>query len=139
MFHEKNTYGAIECQKKKNAWVSKADEDEGWPRGVEKTPPKGALETNRLSWLSLRVLQKGTFIKRPGKTPLLFSIPKKVVPLAVKRNRLKRLIREAVRQEAFFKGSEDRVYWFRVFKAPQVLDLNGVKQTIKGLLEGPVG
>ncbi|MBI4352477.1 MAG: ribonuclease P protein component [Candidatus Omnitrophica bacterium] len=97
------------------------------------------METNRLSWLSLRVLQKGTFIKRPGKTPLLFSIPKKVVPLAVKRNRLKRLIREAVRQEAFFKGSEDRVYWFRVFKAPQVLDLNGVKQTIKGLLEGPVG
>ena len=83
-------------------------------------------------WLSLKVA------RRPEQTrPEVFiSIPKKAVPLAVKRNRLKRLIREAVRGDDFFKAP-GQVYVLRAGAFPGPVKLDAVKRTIAELKEGP--
>ena len=70
-------------------------------------------------WLSLKVS-----IKEKSVPVLLISVPKKIVSLATRRNRLKRLIREVFRQEAFF--DQDKVYQFRVIRNPGDLGLKEV-------------
>ena len=84
------------------------------------------------SWLSLKVLEN-TSKKPPAKPQIHISVPKKVVPLATRRNRIKRLIREVVRKEAFF-GDGGKVYSFRVFRPPaESLDLWEVKKVVESL------
>jgi len=84
------------------------------------------------NWLSLKVLENASK-KPPAKPQIHISVPKKIVPLATRRNRIKRLIREAVRKEAFF-GDAGKVYLFRVLRAPaEKLDLWDVKKLIVSL------
>jgi RNase P protein component len=54
-----------------------------------------------------------------------------VVPLATRRNRIKRLIREAVRGSAFFEA--EKVYTFKVRKFPEDLNLALVRKEIDEL------
>ncbi|MGH7197282.1 MAG: ribonuclease P protein component [Candidatus Omnitrophota bacterium] len=69
---------------------------------------------------------------------VLISIPKKTVPLAVRRNRLKRLIREATRKHAAFSGV--RIYSFRVLSAPEKgLGLGDVQNAIEKCLARQAG
>lgn len=84
------------------------------------------------SWLSLKVSDKvalGDKILKPG---LFISVPKKVVPLAVNRNRLRRLVREVTRADDYFK-KRDKVYYFRVREWPGKTGLSEVRQIIMGL------
>ena len=83
-------------------------------------------------WLSLKVSDKVTLGDKVLKPGLFISVPKKVVSLATKRNRLKRLIREAVRVEGRFQ-KRDQVYYFRVREWPGEIGLSDVKKMIAGL------
>ena len=86
--------------------------------------PGGAL-----SWLSLKVQDRSD--SRPH--PVLYiSIPKKVVPLATRRNRVKRLLREALKGHALKTGRE---YCFRVRLAPVDPSLQDVKTLVRNLFQ----
>ena len=60
------------------------------------------------------------------------SVPKKIVGKAVRRNRIKRVLREALRQETLPSVGQVRV--FRVVRAPEVVDLKVAKQAVYELL-----
>ena len=83
------------------------------------------------SWLSLTVSGKDHSGIASGKVTLLIAVPKKVVRLATQRNRIKRLIREAVRGDTFFKG--EKIYTFKVRKFHKELDLALVLKEINAL------
>lgn len=78
-------------------------------------------------WLSLVISKNDD--NRPG---VLIQIPKKAVPLAVHRNRLKRLIREAVRGDDFFRDP-GKCFAFRARGFPDDAGLGPVKQMISEL------
>jgi ribonuclease P protein component len=64
---------------------------------------------------------------------VLISIPKKIVPLAVRRNRIKRLIREVTRKNSAFSGP--KLYSFRVHSEPGgQVGLQDVRQAIEQCL-----
>ena len=69
------------------------------------------------SWLSCEVSEKDVRQPRSAKPLIFISIPKKVVPLATGRNRIKRLIREAMRENPYLNDPR-KVYFFKVVKAP---------------------
>ena len=83
-------------------------------------------------WLSLKVSEG----KRPEngtrKSSLLISIPKKIVRLAVRRNRIKRVLREALRSKPFLK--ENKVYVFKVFRSPEKVSLESAQLAIHDIL-----
>jgi ribonuclease P protein component len=82
-------------------------------------------------WLSLRVSESNNSGTKNQKKPAVFiSIPKKHVVLATKRNRLKRLIREVIRSEPFFKRS-GAVFFIRVNQMPASLEFPAVKEAIQ--------
>ena len=82
-------------------------------------------------WLSLTVYDE----KEPkGKSPkpfFLISVPKKVVSQAVRRNRIKRVLREALKNETFFK--EKKVYVFKVLRSPEKVNLKSARFMIDEL------
>jgi len=82
-------------------------------------------------WLYLKISDtvSGPANKAAKTSPrVLISVPKKLVRLATERNRLKRLVREAVRKDAFFKAP--RVYYFRVLARPTKPGLSDVQRQI---------
>ena len=79
-------------------------------------------------WLSLTVLDPLLSVQTLRKAKVHISVPKAVVKLAVTRNRLKRVLREAVKQDPFF--AKDRSYRLRVRQMPRTVDL---KTAQKGL------
>ena len=66
------------------------------------------------------------------KPRILIAIPKKVIRLAVGRNRLRRLIREAIRNDDFFKDRQ-KVYSVYVHQQVEGLKMNQVKETLEAL------
>ncbi len=82
------------------------------------------------SWLSFEVSEKDPRKPRSAKPSIFISIPKKVVHLATDRNRIKRLIREASRESSYFMD-EQKVYLFRVLKAPLKPSLGQVQELLK--------
>jgi ribonuclease P protein component len=63
---------------------------------------------------------------------LRISVPKKIVRLAVRRNRVKRLIREATRKDGAFAGP--KLYSFRVHSLPERLTLPEVRAAVEKCL-----
>lgn len=80
-------------------------------------------------WLELEVSKKA--VSRKAKN-FLFLIPKKIVKNAVDRNRIKRLIREAIRSDDFF-HDDNNFYKFRVRTLPERLDLKKMQSEIHKL------
>ena len=70
-------------------------------------------------WLSLRVLEES---KLNSAKSFLISIPKKKVPLAVRRNRIRRVLREALRMHPVFQGNS-KTFSFYVLRDPRSLSL----------------
>lgn len=89
-------------------------------------------------WLSLKIIDRRT--PPPGGTArplspryrLLISVPKKSVRLATQRNRIKRLIREAVRLDGLF-GEADRTYLLKVQRDPGGIGLDQTRQQLHAL------
>jgi ribonuclease P protein component len=78
-------------------------------------------------WLSLTVLNNPS-----SETPRVYiSVPKRAVKLAVKRNRIKRVLREAVRLDPFF--AKNRIYRLRVSEMPIQIDLKEAQKALSTL------
>ncbi len=85
------------------------------------------------NWLSLKVSDPSNPLSG-GKPGVFISVPKKVVRLAKDRNRLKRLIREALRAESAPKIFPDKkVYYLRVLKKPVRPGLEDARKEIGNL------
>lgn len=82
-------------------------------------------------WLSLTVLSSPRSETNPRKPQVLISVPKRTVKLAVTRNRLKRVLREAVRSDPFF--GTGKVYRLKVNGMPKNLDLAQARRTLEAL------
>ncbi len=82
-------------------------------------------------WLSLKVLDSPLSepVNRPPKVHI--SIPKRTVKLAVARNRLKRVLREAVRRDPFF--VKNKTYRLRVNMPPATVDLKTAQKILETL------
>ena len=83
-----------------------------------------------VAWLSLKISENAASQNRGLKPGVFISVPKKTVSLATKRNRLRRLVREAVRVDDYFKRA-NKVYYFRVHRWPGDLALQDVIEKIK--------
>jgi ribonuclease P protein component len=79
-------------------------------------------------WLSLKLLGRASGTRIAKKARPMISIPKKVAPLAVTRNRVKRLIREAVRLTG--DPAPKKKYCFRVHRIPEKLNLEIVQKAV---------
>ncbi len=82
-------------------------------------------------WLSLKVLDSSLSEPAPRTPKVYISIPKKTVKLAVARNRLKRVLREAIRLDPFF--VTDKTYRLRVNGSPKTVNLGSAQKTLKAL------
>ena len=86
------------------------------------------------NWLTLKVSHSSLSKPQESKEAvLMISVPKRIVKLAVHRNRLRRLIREATRNKDVFRES-NKVYHFYVQKAPANASLGSVQKMIQELL-----
>ena len=74
-------------------------------------------------WLSLTVSNLVT-----SKT-VHISIPKRIVKRAVARNRVRRVLREAMKLDPFFR--EEKVYILKVLRLPKTVDLYMAKKAIE--------
>lgn len=82
-------------------------------------------------WLSLMVSDTDPSRSRVKKTLIL--VPKKVVALATRRNRLRRMIREVTRKDPFFLR-KDSFFQFKVISpAPQDPGLAEIRDLIERL------
>ena len=86
-------------------------------------------------WLDLKVSERGAARSSSPKAPYFISVPKRVVNLATRRNRIKRLIREAVRKSALDPGPDKIFTWQVVKLPPDNLGLQSVVQTLKELAD----
>lgn len=83
-------------------------------------------------WLVLKVVGRGSTKEKPQ----LFVIPKKVVRLSTRRNRLKRLLRESIRRHKVL--AEEFLHQKLLFilrKPPEEFNLAVVSVKVKELLE----
>jgi len=72
-------------------------------------------------WLALTVSKEKSPINKLRKAPFFISVPKKIVRQAVLRNRIKRVLREALRSKPFFE--QNKVYFFKVLSFPTKVSL----------------
>ena len=84
------------------------------------------------NWISLRLIRPAIREAQPRRPFVTISIPKKVLRLATRRNRLKRLIKEAIRADGSFK-EKDKFYAFVVMAYPGRVSLNDVKTALTKL------
>ena len=82
-------------------------------------------------WLSLTVLDPLLSVPALRRSKVHISVPKAVVKLAVNRNRLKRVLREAVKLDSFF--AKDRSYRLRVKQMPRTVDLKSARKGLEEL------
>ena len=82
-------------------------------------------------WLSLTVSEGKSPKATPRQRLFHISVPKKIVRQAVRRNRIKRVLREALRLETLSNG---KVHLFRVLRMPQSVDLKDAKKAVHELL-----
>lgn len=94
-------------------------------------------------WLSLKIsvkdplgVQKKTLLSGERSRGAFFiSVPKRLVPLSTRRNRIRRLIREAARQDPFFLAA-GALYEFKVTSAPRDPGLEKVKAVLENIKTG---
>jgi RNase P protein component len=82
-------------------------------------------------WLSLTILESPSSVRSSQQARVHISVPKSTVKLAVTRNRLKRVLREAVRRDPFF--GRKGVYCLRVHRMPRETGLAAAQKTLETL------
>jgi len=133
-------------KKKKNTWFFSEERNEGFEKKKKKKEMASGCFLNKKANLFLLSLKKGKkkegdflkmfFLEKKDlkKTKIFPVVPKKKVNLAVKRNRIKRWIREAVRKnlnENFLKG----IFVVFLKKYSQSLNFQKVEKEIKNILK----
>ena len=86
-------------------------------------------------WLSLKVSEEKDPERKAGKPLFLISVPKKVVRLAVRRNRIRRVLREVLRHRPF--STENKTYLLKVLRSPEKVDLESAKVAVHELFDRP--
>ncbi|MCG3177295.1 MAG: Ribonuclease P protein component [Candidatus Omnitrophica bacterium] len=87
-------------------------------------------------WLSLKIVDRAEASAPaaggalPARHRLLISVPKRSVRLAIRRNRIKRLIREAVRLDGLF-SRQDRTHLLKVQRDPGAIGLAETRQALR--------
>ncbi len=76
-------------------------------------------------WLSL------TVSKLVSSKTVHISVPKRIVKQAVVRNRIRRVLREALRLEPYFR--EEKVYTLKVLRLPKSVSLDTAKKALEPL------
>ena len=84
-------------------------------------------------WLNIRVSNQSKPGNHSRKASFLISIPKKIVDLATRRNRLKRLVREAFRKEVTI--DLDKIYQFRVVRDPKDPGFDETQDVVRRLIQ----
>ena len=82
-------------------------------------------------WLSLTVSEPSSSEKQSPKARVYISIPKRTVKRAVARNRLKRVLREAVRRDPFF--GRDGIFRLKVCALPVRVNLAAALRSLEAL------
>ena len=82
-------------------------------------------------WLSLKILESSLSQNQSKKACIHISVPKRAVKLAVTRNRIKRVLREAVRRDPFFERAG--IYRLQVRQLPQKVDLSSARAILEEL------
>ena len=102
-----------------------------WWAGMRVSKSSAVIRSSQCYWLIIRLLPK-----RPrAKNAYFLSIPKKVVPLSTRRNRLRRLLKESLRsQPDIFSGVKDKTPLFIVTKPLSKPSLSRVNRDVSGLL-----
>lgn len=65
----------------------------------------------------------------------ILSIPKRIIRLSTERNRIRRLIREAMRLGAF-RSESAKIYYFQVHQQPTAPGLKEVQETVQTIIHG---
>lgn len=78
-------------------------------------------------WLSLTVSEAKNPEKNGAKKAFFISVPKKIVARAVRRNRLKRVLREALRGLVLPPG---KAHVFRVMRSPEKVNLQTAQEAL---------
>lgn len=84
-------------------------------------------------WLSLKITDQTAKQSLTGLALLRISVPKKVIPLATQRNRIKRLIREVIRKKPVLKNP-DKIYCFKVMRKKEDIDFRAASEAIDSLI-----
>ena len=82
-------------------------------------------------WLSLKVQNAMPSKTRPVKGRVFISVPKRLVRSAVDRNRIRRVLREAIRLGRYF--GKDQVVWLKVLKKPLKTGLHDADEALREL------
>ncbi len=128
----------IQPQEKQNARLPKADEDARRPGSFRAPPPEKTMaRVGRLApgspstpalWLVIRKSRHGSK-RRP-----VISVPRRIVKLSVRRSRLKRLIREAVRLDGRVSGGGMPLFFSVRGPVPDKVKLSHVQSLLDRFL-----
>ena len=66
---------------------------------------------------------------------VLFSVPKKIIPKAVHRNKIKRLIRESYRKNKKLIKNKSQLYLGFVYLSTEIPSFNSLEEKIKVILQ----
>ena len=138
---EKKFNSSIKSKTSSHAWLPQKNEKPRRPQRDPAAAPKRKKTADGLliggspameRWLSLTVSEGKNPDMSATRGLFFISVPKKVVNKAVRRNRIKRVLREALRHEVQLPAG--KVHVFRVMRAPEGVDLKMAKQVVHELL-----
>ena len=70
-------------------------------------------------------------LSEENKTEVLFSVPKKIIPKAVNRNKVKRLIKESYRKNKNLLKNKNKLHLGLIYLSPEIPNFNSLEEKIK--------
>lgn len=74
-------------------------------------------------------------LSEENNTEVLFSVPKKIIPKAVNRNKIKRLIRESYRKNKKVIKNKNQLHLGFIYLSPEIPSFNSLEEKIKVILQ----
>ena len=74
-------------------------------------------------------------LSEENKIEVLFSVPKKIIPITVKRNKIKRLIKESYRKNKNLLKNKNKLHLGLIYLSPEIPNFNSLEEKIKVILQ----
>tara|TARA_B100000683_G_scaffold274168_1_gene321577 strand:+ start:1492 stop:1848 length:357 start_codon:yes stop_codon:yes gene_type:complete len=74
-------------------------------------------------------------LSEENNTEVLFSVPKKIIPKAVNRNKIKRLIKESYRKNKNLLKNKNKLHLGLIYLSPEIPNFNSLEEKIKVILQ----
>ena len=74
-------------------------------------------------------------LSEENNTEVLFSVPKKIIPKAVNRNKVKRLIKESYRKNKNLLKNKNKLHLGLIYLSPEIPNFNSLEEKIKVILQ----